>query len=567
MTLVIDNYDSFTWNLAQAFMMLGEEVRVVRNDEIDVEQAEAMDFDRLVVSPGPGAPAGAGRSVELVRHFAGRKPVLGVCLGHQAIGYAFGAPIVRAARIMHGKTDLVSHDGRGLFADLPNPLRVVRYHSLCIDRNGVPEGFEVTARSQDGEIMGIANRALGLCGVQFHPESAASEEGLRLLGNFLSGAGERPSVRSMLRRLSSRESLTGEEAESFMDRMAEGLVSPAQAGAFLSALTVKGPTIEEISGFATALRRRAVPVPLPPGMEVTDTCGTGGDASNTFNISTAAAIVACGAGVRIAKHGNRSVTSRSGSADLLEALGVRIDLAPEEAARAIVEQGMAFLFAPAYHPAFGKIAGARREVGFRTVFNMIGPLINPARVGSQVLGVYDPSLTRTAAAVLVALGVRRALVVHGMDGVDEISLAARTSITEVRDGWIRDWVLDPAEYGFSPCEAADLKGGDAAENAQIVERVLAGEAGPKRDIVVLNAAAAIYVSAADPGTGPVPAGAAMPAADAPGIRGPGPGLRADFTRAVEAAKASIDSGRAAAALERLRAAGRKGAGVPREGGA
>ncbi len=525
MILLIDNYDSFTWNLAQGFMMLGEEVKVVRNDKIDCAQAEALDFDQLVISPGPGSPEKAGRSVELIRHFAGKKPILGVCLGHQAIGAAFGAKIVRAARIMHGKTDLASHDGTGVFADLPNPLRVVRYHSLCIDRTTVPEGFEVTARASDGEIMGIRNRSLRIEGLQFHPESVGTEEGQRILRNFLSGVKERPSFKAMLKRLTARESLSGEEAASLMDQIAEGLVTPAQVGAFLAAITLKGPTVAEIAGFAASLRDKALRLPLPEGLSLTDTCGTGGDSSGTFNISTTASFVAAGAGVKMAKHGNRSITSRSGSADVLEALGVPIDLKPAEAVRAIETTGMAFLFAPAYHPAFRGIMGPRREVGFRTVFNMIGPMLNPARAASQVMGVYAPELTETAASVLAALGVHRALVVHGLDGVDEISLAAKTKVTELRDGWTRSWILDPAEYGFAQCEAGDLKGGDATENAKITERVLSGEAGPKRDVVVLNAAAAILVA----------------------------GLAPDFGAAISSARASIDSGRAAEVLARLRA--------------
>jgi len=524
MVLLVDNYDSFTWNLAQAFMSLGEEVRVVRNDRITIEEAEALDFDRLVVSPGPGRPEGAGISMQLIRHFAGRKPILGVCLGHQAIGAAFGATVGRARRVMHGKTDLAAHDGAGVFAELPNPLRVVRYHSLSIDPATLPPGFEVTATASDGEVMAIRNVALRLEGVQFHPESIGTEEGRRLLRNFLTGQSARTPLKVLLKRLAGGEGLSREEAESLMDRIADGEVSPAQMGSFLASMAAKGASVEETTGFALALQRRAVALPLPEGLELTDTCGTGGDSSGTFNISTAAALVAVGAGVRVAKHGNRSVTSRSGSADVLEALGIPIGLSPAAAVAAMEGPGLAFLFAPSYHPAFGRIGAARRELGFRTVFNMIGPLLNPARAACRVMGVYSADLTEPAARVLSELGVRRALVVHGLDGVDEISLAAKTRVTELREGWTRTWILDPADYGFELCEAAALKGGDARENAAIVERVLSGERGPKRDVVVLNAAAAILVA----------------------------GLAEDFAGAVLLAKEAIDSGAAAASLERLR---------------
>ncbi len=524
MTLIIDNYDSFAWNLAQAFMRLGEEVKVLRNDGIDLDDAEALDFDRLVIAPGPGHPEGAGRCIELIRAFAGRKPILGVGLGHLAIAVAFGAVVARAERVMHGKSDSVEHDGLALFRDLPNPVRVVRYHSLAVSESSLPAGFEVSARSSDGDIMGIRNAARRLEGLQFSPESAGTEEGQRIIANFLSGAQEAPSIKALLRGLSSRRDMTRSEARSLMDRIAEGVATEAQVGALLAAMTVKGPTVEELTGFALSLRERAVPLPLPPGTRLTDTCGTGGDNSGSFNISTAAAFVAAGAGARIAKHGNRSVTSRSGSADVLEAMGVSTRMSPAAAAAAIKEAGMAFLFAPAYHPAFKNIGSARRELGFRTLFNMIGPLLNPARASSQVVGVYASELTETVAAVLAELGVEEALVVHGHDGIDEISLAEATKVTQLRQGWTRTWTLDPAEYGFEPCARSDLKGGEARANARIIEGILDGEPGPRRDVVVLNAAAAILVS----------------------------GLEADYRRAIGSAQASIDSGRAAAVLASLR---------------
>jgi anthranilate synthase/phosphoribosyltransferase len=525
MVLLIDNYDSFTYNLAQLFMRLGEEVRVARNDEITLEEAEALDFDRLVISPGPGRPESAGRSIELIRRFAGRKPILGVCLGHQAIAAAFGGKVVRAKRIMHGKADTIAHDGKTLFAEAPNPLRVIRYHSLAVERSSLPEGFEVSASSPDGEIMAMRHSEYRIEGVQFHPESIGTEEGERLIRNFLSGVREVVPVKTMLKRITLGEDLSRPEARSFMDQIADGSVTQSQVGAFLGGLTAKGPTIEEMTGFALSLLGRAVKLPLPEGLATVDNCGTGGDSSGTFNISTTAAFVAAGAGARVAKHGNRSITSRSGSADVLDELGVSTKMSPAEAAAAIEEAGMAFLFAPLYHPAFKNIGGPRKELGFRTVFNMMGPLLNPARAKSQVVGVYAPELTEVVASVLDNLGVKHALVLHGMDGIDEISLAATTKVTELRAGWTRSYVIDPADYGFELCASADLKGGDAAENALITLRILAGEPGPKRDVVLLNAAAAIL------------------AAD----------LAPDFGAAIEAARTSIDSGAATRVLERLRA--------------
>lgn len=523
MILMIDNYDSFTYNLVQYFMQLGEEVQVYRNDRITVTEAEAMEFDFLVISPGPGGPEDSGVSQEMIRAFTGKKPILGVCLGHQTIGHTFGGKIIRAKRVMHGKTDMVNHDGRSLFAGLPDPLRVVRYHSLAVAEESLPDEFEVSARSSDGEIMAIRHREHRIEGVQFHPESIGSENGMKILANFLSGVRELPPVRALLKRTASGGTLTEEEASHLMAQVVEGSISPVQIGAFLTAMAMRPADVDEVTGLARVLQEKAVRVPVSPGLNLTDTCGTGGDGTGTFNISTAAAFVACGAGVVVAKHGNRSITSLSGSADVLEALGVPVDLGPEEAAAAIEECGISFLFAPNYHPAFRNIMGPRRELGFRTVFNMMGPMLNPARVKSQVMGVYAPELTDPVARVLSNLGVERALVVHGHGGLDEISLTGPSRVTELRDGWTRTWTLDPQDYGFEYCRLKDLKGGDARENARIVRTVLSGEPGPRRDIVVLNAAAAILSA----------------------------GLAGDFRGAISLARAAIDSGSAMARLESL----------------
>ncbi len=523
MVLMIDNYDSFTYNLVQYFMQLGEEVKVFRNDEITCEQAEKLDFDYLVISPGPGRPKDAGCSKEMIKTFTGRKPVLGVCLGHQSLGEVFGGTVIRAQAIMHGKSDMVTHDGKTIFSGLPNPLRVIRYHSLALEKESVPDDFEITATSSDGEIMGIRHKKLPVEGVQFHPESIGTEEGMKMLSNFISGAKDVAPVKDLLKRLVSGESLTALEAGSVMEQITEGTITQVQIGAFLTALTMKGPAVEELTGFAKVLYEKAKQVPVAEGMVLTDTCGTGGDNSGTFNISTAGAFVACGAGVKVAKHGNRSITSKSGSADVLETLGVKIDMDPEQAGNALQEVGMCFLFAPGYHPAFKNIMGPRRELSFRTVFNMMGPMLNPAKVKSQVLGVFSPDVTEMIAEVLSNLGIERALVVHGSDGLDEITLTGQTKVTELKDNWVRTYQFDPREYGFNYCKPEDLKGGDASENAEITRCILDGEKGPKRDVVVINAAAAIFSA----------------------------GIATDFKEAIAKAEESIDSGAAKAVLEKL----------------
>ncbi len=284
-----------------------------------------------------------------------------------------------------------------------------------------------------------------------------------------------------------------------MQEILDGRSSPPLIAALLVALRMKGETADEVTGFARAMRASATGVRTvrTPREQLVDTCGTGGDGGSTFNVSTAAALVAAGAGVSIAKHGNRAVSSKCGSADVLEALGVNVKLNADQAARCIDEVGVGFLFAQAMHPAMRHAGPVRRELGMRTVFNMLGPLTNPAGAAVQVMGVYDDQIVPLAAAALARLGARRALVVHGSDGMDEITTTGPTRFSEVVRGNVsRQGSLEPGEFGVARASAASLSGGDIARNASIIRSVLAGERGPARDIVVVNAAAAIHMSEA-----------------------------------------------------------------------
>ena len=302
-----------------------------------------------------------------------------------------------------------------------------------------------------------------------------------------------------------RESLSREQARQLMAEVLSGGCTDAQIAALLVALHMKGETVEEIVGFAEAIRRAATPLAIAgnstldaSGTErdaLVDTCGTGGDASGTFNISTATAFVVAGAGVRVAKHGNRSVTSQCGSADVMEALGVYIDLPPARLAACLAEVGMAFLFAPAIHVGVKYVQPARRELRLRTVFNLLGPLTNPAQASAQVVGVYSADLVEKLAEALSMLGVRRAMVVHGADGLDEITITGPTRIAEVRDGNVRSYEVTPEEFGMKRARLEDLAGGDAGENARIIREILRGERSPRRDVVLLNAAAALVAAA------------------------------------------------------------------------
>jgi anthranilate phosphoribosyltransferase len=317
--------------------------------------------------------------------------------------------------------------------------------------------------------------------------------------------------------------LTRDEAKRAMQVMMSGEASEAQMGALLTALKLKGETSDEITGFAETMRNNALQVPYSRET-VIDTCGTGGDGKSTFNVSTTAAFVLAGAGLAVAKHGNRGMSSACGSADVLTELGINVNVPATTVGKAIDEIGIGFLFAPLFHQAMKYVAKPRKELGFRTVFNLLGPLTNPARADIQLVGVYDPSVTAKVAEALAGLGAKRAMVVHSFDGMDEISTAVPTQIVEVHNGQISSYILDPAEYGFTPPSAGAYRGGDAFQNAAVVRSILEGQPGPKRDIVLINAGAALMIA----------------------------GKAEDIREGIALAAASLDQGAALAKLEELK---------------
>jgi anthranilate phosphoribosyltransferase len=324
------------------------------------------------------------------------------------------------------------------------------------------------------------------------------------------------------------DDLSRKEAENAMEDVLSGHADDMRIAAFLTALRFKGETVDEVVGFATAMRRHGPRIfsdgRIHADEMLVDTCGTGGDARGTFNISTATAFVVAGAGVRVAKHGNRSATSLCGSADVLEQLGMRIDLPPASVARAIDEVGIGFLFAPAMHSATRNAAKVRRELGFRTVFNLLGPLTNPAEASAQVVGVYDAGVTELMAQALGELGVKRAFVVHGADGLDEISISGETHVSELRDGAVRNYMLAPEDFGVKRAPLEAIRGGDGKQNAEIIQKIFGGGGRtPHRDIVLANASAALVAA----------------------------GRAANFLEGVQLAAESIDSGAAREKLEKL----------------
>jgi len=337
-------------------------------------------------------------------------------------------------------------------------------------------------------------------------------------------------IQDAIRKLLERQDLTEDESAAVMSQVMEGEATPAQIAALLVGLRMKGETVDEITGFARAMRDKSVRI-KPKRHPLADTCGTGGDRVKTFNVSTAAAFVVAGAGVAVAKHGNRSVTSKCGSADVLEALDVTLELEPQDVCECIDEVGIGFMFAPRFHPAMKHAAPVRREMGVRTVFNLLGPLTNPAGATAQLMGVPGPEWAAPLAGVLAKLGADRAFVVYGACGVDEISIAGETFIHEVRDGQVSSYSIAPDDFGLRRADPEAVSGGDAAANARLLVGILEGETGPRRDIVLLNAAAAIVAG----------------------------GRAADLSEGIAVAAESVDSGAALAKLRDLQSfsAGRR----------
>jgi anthranilate phosphoribosyltransferase len=297
----------------------------------------------------------------------------------------------------------------------------------------------------------------------------------------------------LLERLRRHEDLTTDQAAAAMGAIMDGQAQPAHIAGLLMALALKGERPDEMVGFARAMRERATPLPAPVG-DVFDTCGTGGDGAHTFNVSTAAALAVAGAGVRVAKHGNRAVSSRAGSADVFEALGVTIDADAARVTRALLTVNLAFFFAPAWHPSMRHAGPTRRELGVRTAFNLLGPLTNPAGARRQIVGVARPEHTELVARTLGLLGTERAWVVHGADGLDEISTTGHTKVSELRHGMVHTFYVHPSDAGLPCTSIAHLSGGMAAENAEIIVRLLDGETGPRRDVVLMNAGAGLLVA-------------------------------------------------------------------------
>jgi anthranilate phosphoribosyltransferase len=483
--------------------------------------------------------------MDVIRRFAGQVPILGVCLGHQCLGQVYGGRIVRARQVMHGKTSKVFHDERGLFAGVANPFVATRYHSLVIAPDSVPDALEVTAKTWDDEIMGGAGRGPGrhedAGRGRAVPPGVDHDHRRQAAPGQLPGRGRRCGVsdpiKAALAQVIAGRELGFDDTAAVFGAIMDGAATPAQIGGLLVALRMKGETADELAGAATAMRaragrrwrcliRRAPSTPAAPA-------GTAWAWSTCRPWARSSPL---GAGAVVAKHGNRAVSSKAGSADVLEALGVVIDAAPAAVEACLARAGIGFAFAPVFHAATRHAAGPRRELGTRTLFNLLGPLTNPARVAHQVVGVFDKAWCAPMARALGRLGAERAFVVHGDGGVDELAVNGMTWVAEWTGHGVREYAMVPADFGLAGGDPRELAGGDAAANAQILWRVLTGADAVDRGMPTRAVRKAALMTAA---LALVAIGQATSPKDG----------------AAQAA-AALDAGRAAAALEAWIAASR-----------
>ncbi|MCR5562147.1 MAG: anthranilate phosphoribosyltransferase [Desulfovibrio sp.] len=500
MFLLIDNYDSFTYNLVQAFYALGKEPHVVANDDPNLlNLAKDPSLEMVCISPGPSRPENAGYCLDFLKHLDTSVPVLGVCLGHQILGLFGGARVVGAPSIMHGKQSAITHDGKGLFSGLSNPMKVGRYHSLVVEAKSdtAHPAFTVTARGPEGEVMALAFKDRPWVGVQFHPESVLTKDGLQLLNNFpnavLNADAERLKFSRILDKLACKEDLDAKEASVAFGWLMDGKLAPAQAGSFLIALRMKGESSLELAHATRAALARAVPVRGIEGPHL-DVVGTGGDGRHSFNCSTASSLILAGMGYQVAKHGNRAVSSTSGSADALEALGITLDKDPASVAEMVRKRNFAFMFAPYFHPSFKNIGPIRKELGVRTLFNILGPMINPSNPTHLCMGVARPELIPLVSETLLQLPLKRAAVLCGAGNYDELTPIGPAEIMILDGEKAVPLPLDPADYGIETCRPEDLAV-HTKEEAVAVLRELLGGGGPRhmQDMIVLNVALGVYL--------------------------------------------------------------------------
>lgn len=501
-TLILDNFDSFTYNLYQYIAELGGNPEVFRNNEISIEQISKNGYTHIVISPGPGSPnvpKDFGICADVIKKLAGSVPILGVCLGHQGIIHYLGGRVIRAPYPVHGKQSLIRIDNDSvLFKGLPKQINAMRYHSLIGEKKTLPAELKITAETEDGLIMAVEHKTLPLYGIQFHPESIGTPDGKIILKNFLSSKRENKATAFSGENLS--HGLTKDTAM-FFEEALTGKISEDEIAKQLKTMADRGETVEEITAVAKVMRKHAVKFPskIAEFFEKTslmDTCGTGGSGLPRMNISTTAAFVLAACGVKIAKHGNRSAAGRCGSFDLLEKLGININLTPEQSAQALQKTGLTFLFAPIFHPAFKIFGPIRKKLGIRTIFNLLGPLLNPANPKHHLLGTNNLQTAQKLIQVMKNLNYKHAMVVVGEDGLDEVTLNGITHCFELKKGKIHEFTFSPKELGLKSVQNfKEISGGSVEQNAKIFLQLLQGKAPTNlQNLLELNCAFALLVS-------------------------------------------------------------------------
>jgi anthranilate synthase/phosphoribosyltransferase len=491
--LFIDNIDSFTYNLVDQLRNSQHCVTIYRNTipaNIIIEKLSQMQNPILMLSPGPGAPSDAGCMPELLKRLKGKLPIIGICLGHQAIVESYGGSIVPAGDILHGKASLIEHDEQAMFKGLPNPLPVARYHSL--KGENIPKTLTINALCNN-IVMAVRNDEDRVCGFQFHPESILTIQGVELLEQTIKWALNPPqkqdkpkqeaivdkqeyNIQPIVNKLYLGQALTQEESKILFSLIIQGKIEPTVLATAIISMKVRGEKPDEIAGAALALLENA-DLFDSPDYDFTDIVGTGGDGTNSINISTASAFVAAALGYKVAKHGNRGVSSKSGSSDVLSALGIKLNMSAQTSRKALDELGVCFLFAQQYHSGFRHAAPIRQQLKTRTIFNVLGPLINPSRPKRILLGVYHPDLIQPIAETLKMLNYKHAYVVHGA-GMDEVAIHGETNVAEVKDGEIRYFTLKPDDFGLPTFTLKDIEGGTPEQNRDMLIAILQGYGKP-----------------------------------------------------------------------------------------
>ena len=511
MILLIDNYDSFVFNVAQYLGELtDEEVHTVRNDQLTLAEIRTLNPSRIVLSPGPKHPKDSGICLEILKEITDI-PILGICLGHQAFGLVHGATVKRLEIPLHGKTSVltVSEPQSVLFKGLPQQFSVMRYHSLYVDKDTLPQELIITALSDDGVIMALQHKTKPIHSIQFHPESFFTEYGKNILKNFLVGTQTAQSVqnteekakayanevfKAALKKLQENQPLGDSDFKQICAVLHSKQYDIVQLGALLVLISEKSLYPESLTAFVRNILAYSTTFADPRPM--IDLCGTGGDGLKTINISTTVAFIVAALGVKVAKHGNRSVTSQSGSTDVLGELGIAMESNLMKQLDSLEKNGLAFFHAPFFHNLVGEVREVRQRLGIRTVFNVLGPLLHPnTKLKYQLVGLYHEPVMRLYAETLQLLGREHALVVRGNDGLDEISICDETKIVEVKGKQILEYTIAPEMFGFKRAFHTDIQGGTPTENAEILRRTLKGEErGAKADIVILNAMFALYTA-------------------------------------------------------------------------